>query len=326
MSATTEAWTCHATLVEGGKTELCGHENPARRQSARKPFICARCGAGKDVGEPPKTTAGVVPWRSTADLVTAYQRCEARVRTLFADIVEAEAEVNRVFSYGSEGSPWNSAIRISASDRDGGCDFTDIDRTIERMRRRAWGYIVAKMEIRRTMSIAAKRQLDDELEKETPLPITQKNVEDFVKRYASALPDLLAESVREVFEFLRPHHSTHKTNSEFEIGPRVVLTFAVERWAWANPPHWSVRHTRDDYFRAMENVFSGLDGRGVVGKSGVSELTVAIRDSGLGGVGETPYFAFRCFRNGNLHLRFKRLDLLKRLNEIAGGKRLRGAA
>lgn len=43
------------------------------------------------------------------------------------------------------------------------------------------------------------------------------------------------------------------------------------------------------------------------------------------GVGETEMFAFRCFRNGNLHLRFKRLDLLKRLNEIAGGQNFRSS-
>jgi len=45
---------------------------------------------------------------------------------------------------------------------------------------------------------------------------------------------------------------------------------------------------------------------------------------GEDGIGETDYFAFRCFKNGNLHLIFKRPDLVRRLNQIAGGKRLRG--
>src|SRR5436190_20361060 len=39
---------------------------------------------------------------------------------------------------------------------------------------------------------------------------------------------------------------------------------------------------------------------------------------------ETDYFKFRCFRNRNLHQEFKRLDLVAKLNAIAGGMRLRG--
>ena|SRR5439155_23407886 len=40
--------------------------------------------------------------------------------------------------------------------------------------------------------------------------------------------------------------------------------------------------------------------------------------------GETDYFRFKCFRNRNLHLEFKRLDLVAKLNAVAGGMRLRG--
>jgi hypothetical protein len=42
------------------------------------------------------------------------------------------------------------------------------------------------------------------------------------------------------------------------------------------------------------------------------------------GSGETEYFRFKCCRNHNLHLEFKRLDLVEKLNAIAGGMRLRG--
>jgi len=41
------------------------------------------------------------------------------------------------------------------------------------------------------------------------------------------------------------------------------------------------------------------------------------------GTGETEYLRFRCFRNRNLHLEFKRLDLVAKLNAISAGMRLR---
>ena len=41
-------------------------------------------------------------------------------------------------------------------------------------------------------------------------------------------------------------------------------------------------------------------------------------------LGTTPLFEFRCYKNNSLHIRFLRMDLVKRLNEIAGGLNLRG--
>ena len=53
---------------------------------------------------------------------------------------------------------------------------------------------------------------------------------------------------------------------------------------------------------------------------GAVRLCAVVRTTGKG---ETPLFGFRVFRNGNLHIEFKRPDLLDRLNRIAGGARLR---
>ncbi len=44
-----------------------------------------------------------------------------------------------------------------------------------------------------------------------------------------------------------------------------------------------------------------------------------------GGRGETAYFRFRCFKNRNLHLEFRNLELVKELNLLAAGERVLGA-
>jgi len=41
------------------------------------------------------------------------------------------------------------------------------------------------------------------------------------------------------------------------------------------------------------------------------------------GKGETNYFVFQCYQNNNIHLTFKRLDLVKLLNQVAGGGALK---
>ena len=39
---------------------------------------------------------------------------------------------------------------------------------------------------------------------------------------------------------------------------------------------------------------------------------------------ETEYFSGRSYRNGNMHLEFRRPDLVAKLNSLAGGRNLRG--
>jgi hypothetical protein len=63
-----------------------------------------------------------------------------------------------------------------------------------------------------------------------------------------------------------------------------------------------------------------LDGKGVPGGY-ASPLMDAIQTSRTG-TGETDYFEFRCCVNRNLHITFKRLDLVKQLNAVAGGNAL----
>ena len=172
------------------------------------------------------------------------------------------------------------------------------------------------------MSIARWNQLEHDLRNGEPPPMTVDSVLSMGGMIASQLRDMHHEAVREVFEFLRPRGEVYKTNSEFEIGPRVVLSWMVEHCPVLRG--LQVRYDNHPRLIALENVFNALAGNGFVGKEHYSVLSRAICES-KNGVGETDLFAFRAFKNGNLHLRFKRLDLLKQLNQIAGGKRLRAA-
>ncbi len=51
---------------------------------------------------------------------------------------------------------------------------------------------------------------------------------------------------------------------------------------------------------------------------------LAIIEASRTGTGETEYFKFKWHRNHNLHLEFKRLDLVEKLHAASGGMRLRG--
>jgi hypothetical protein len=264
-------------------------------------------------------TADLTRRASVHELVAAFQAAEATVRRTFAELVEAERQVNRAFGMGDR------TIRISASSH-WTSRFDDPDDTIGRMARDAWEAIVDRLELRRVMSIKDYEALERRLRDEPLPPITIESVEAFARQYAGDLPALFEAAVREAFEWLRPRASRHKSNSEFEVPRKVVLPWIVERREkWGRGYH-VCSHTSQKLI-ALENVFHALDGKGQIAKDHYSQLQRAIEACPRGeGHGQTDLFAFRVFDNGNGHLQFLREDLLSKFNQIAGGRRLRCAS
>ena len=261
--------------------------------------------------------------RTTArELAIAFERAERDVRAAFAQIAAAETAVNAAFG-NTEG---HRAIRVSACGDQWRDNFNDVEQTIEIMTRAAWRTIVDRLELRRFMSIKAYEAMTKALDKEKLPPITEESVARFAHDHLARARDYLKEAVDEVFDFLRPHAWTRvgqlKTNTEMEVGERVILSSMVDAGFAAGTFRVTYSGNRSQQLVALENVFSALDGRGEINKAHRSLLAAAI-ESAANGEGETDLFAFRCCKNGNLHLRFKRLDLLARFNAIAGGTRLR---
>jgi hypothetical protein len=111
-----------------------------------------------------------------------------------------------------------------------------------------------------------------------------------------------------------------KTNSAFRVGRKVILINRVER-CW-NGKTYRPNHYRQQELTALDGVFHLLDGKGAM-REHQGPLCKAIEAS-ADGRGETVYFAFKCFKNGNLHLTMKRLDLVKELNGLAAGEYVLG--
>lgn len=208
--------------------------------------------------------------------------------------------------------------------------YRDPDRAIESLELRVWNALVDRLELRKLLSLAATRQLDEMTEHrrgrrrtdDTLGPITVENVSNIVRGMLAAIPDQLNIAVREVYDMLRPHCSRLKTNSKFEVGSKVIIEHVGGR---VYGIHCSAKV---DMLRAIDRVFHMLDGKGLVPATHYGELVDAIDAAAKAKTneGETQFFRFRLFRNGNLHVWFTRADLLLRFNQLAGGGQLKPAA
>lgn len=264
------------------------------------------------------TASDLTKAATVEEMVEAYQDACRRVRSAFRLIGEAEDGLHGAFELGGHRYTWvhcdgyeSRAIR-----------HEQIDEVIARIRRRAWVAVFERLELKRFMSIKAVKDWEREAEDNwRNLPeLTPENIRSYTQHQLARVEDYFQEAVVEVFEWLRPWRNTYKTNSLEEIGPRVVLENVICTDKFKIKPY-PVNYHRTQNLTALENVFSALDGKGNINKRNRSLLQDAIEASN--GKGETEYFEFRAFKKGTLHLRFKRLDLLKRLNEIAGGKNLK---
>lgn len=256
--------------------------------------------------------------RATVEtIVRCYEGAEATIESSCAAIAGAVRSLNETL--GTLGL--SRDVEFGRLPQGYRLEFEKPEEHIHALRRQLWRALVERLEIRRMVSIKRADELDKWLDTVAE-PITLETVLGLFRNYAESLPDMLAEAVEEVYNFLRPRRSDLVTNSQYEVGEKVVLH------GWVEPGFMRRMHVRYHYTaecRALENVFTALDGQGQISKSYRGELGDAIEKATAetNYRGETTYFRFRACKNGNLHLEFKRLDLVKRFNEMAGGRRLK---
>lgn len=256
---------------------------------------------------------------SVPELVAVYEQSERDIRDGFAKLRGATDRLTETVALGG--------IRIYLGGRHGGhydAGDDEVERVVGELRRSIWQSLVERLELRRLMSVKAWEDLTRKLDSEEPPAITQEIVEGMVRGFAASVPEMLEDAVKEVFNLLRPPGSRYKTNTEFEIGERVCLSHVLSDPMWGRT--WSVEYNHRQDLIALENVFELLDGKRPGGDGrhySAVQAEIERIPKGQPCHGATPLMEFRGYKNRSLHLRFRRMDLVRKLNAIAGGVRLK---
>lgn len=252
--------------------------------------------------------------RSTvAHAAKEYAEAKERIAELWAEINRQTDRIDAVFPDASH----NFKLRLSFMNSRG-YDEHELDKIFIQMKRNAWRVLAGKLGIRSVMSIEDRRKFDKELEQGDLPEITEQMVLDTIFGLVGQANEFAAKACREVFDMLRQKRG-YKTNDVFRVGKRVILTYAVDNWATPR-----INYNREPELTAMEGVFLLLDGKTAL-REGRAEIITAFNASGKERKAATDYFAIKGFKNGNLHIEFKRLDLVKQLNGIAVGDYVLGS-
>jgi hypothetical protein len=244
--------------------------------------------------------------KTVEELVREWNLASHLLRTGLETLEEAEAHFR---AFDGPGAHYDLCLFTHS-------EYTlDFDRKIKRLKAAAWRYLVDRIELKKMASVKRASEIDRQINDGTDLPdITMENLFGWLESLNGQAAEFLKEAIVEVFEFLRPPSLHYKTNSGFKVGKRVILCNRVEK-AWTGTK-FRVNYHYQNQLRALDTVFHMLDGKPLSAYRN-GDLINAIEESRRG-TGETEYFRFKSFINTNLHLEFKRMDLVQRLNEVGG--------
>lgn len=245
-----------------------------------------------------------------------------------ADVVEAfrllRAARDRLKATLGDGSHYyHHFIDYGLSDFSIGENKTPIE-AARRINRNAWAYMIDQVGIKQLMTPARRKEMEKQLEDDELPELTVDNVLGTLCSLAGRVDDLLIESMRYVFDWLRPWNSALKTNDPWKIGSRVIVVYGSEvGWGGGG---FHLRYSKDAEFRALGNVFSLLDGKGVEKYPDdlYTRFNEGMKDQRRGDKFRDQYFEFKCYRNGNIHIKFLRPDLVAKLNKTASENELPG--
>lgn len=252
------------------------------------------------------------------ELVGVYQAAKALIEKAYGDLETAEKMLRAAGIQYAETLPDQHRGWRKGED-------TTTARVLGRINERIWTHVVKLMEIRTVLSIAKAKELDDQL-KEGKFPeITYDNIFNTFLAIMAQAKDFAAEQIREVYNWLLPRSETarqYKTNTMWELGKKVIK-YGIER-PYHSADTWKISYWYEQNYIALDKAFHILDGKAMPKENYYGPLVTAIRQAkGEQPEGETDYFRFKLYGNGNIHITFKRADLVREFNRVAGGGMLK---
>lgn len=181
----------------------------------------------------------------------------------------------------------------------------DIDETRRSIDAGCWDYLLDAAGLKTFMDATAIAKFREENEK-APAEVTMDNLAATFETLSANRVEMFDRGVINLFTKL---DHTFKTNPSFRLDKKIIMDGAFTQYGW--------NHHRDcqDQIRDLDRIMHMLDGKQPKNNAGDAAAIVGSARTRPATV-HTDYFEFRIFQNGNLHILFKRPDLVLGINRI----------
>ncbi|EHK6279055.1 DUF4942 domain-containing protein [Escherichia coli] len=181
----------------------------------------------------------------------------------------------------------------------------NIDRSI-------WRDLMLKSGMMALMDAQARDQWHKNLEEGDLPAISEANILSTFEQLHLNKMDVFERSIINVFKGLS---WDYKTNSPCSFGKKIIVNNLVKHDRWGYSPNWGWRR---DQLADLERMLYLLDGKTIPDNRHDISIRFMdfVRDNPHQQVFEDDFFSIRYFQKGSGHITFKRLDLVKRMNDI----------
>jgi len=176
----------------------------------------------------------------------------------------------------------------------------------------AWRYLLDMSGLRNLMDADTMEAFQKQLDEDTPA-LTVKRIHDTFLHLYEQKEQTFRRGLVNVFRAL--DYNAYKTNQPFCIGKKIILDRAFSEHGYWN--HYSkARERLDD----LDRIFHVLDNKEPRDhRGGAASLVYQAKSRGEDEV-STAYMHCRLFLNGNVHIKFLRLDLVTKANLMIAGE------
>lgn len=262
---------------------------------------------------PRASLVDIARWRDTA--LQRYAEAHAMMQQVNDVLTQADEARRRA-------APLENTFLVSLGDRSsvfGAYRAATRDDFLASARRivdaDVWSHIIERTELERLMDKKAKDEFRQQLSKD-PIEFTVENAIATLEGFLARSGEIFARGVAEAFSALDRRFKTH---DGFKIGSRVIINGAFDEFGHWVHHSWGDNHR--DTLQDIERVFFVLEGKtpplqyaGIVGAIDEARKDHPRMSASRYEV-ESEYFLARVFLNGNLHLWFKRRDLVVQVNK-----------
>jgi len=184
-----------------------------------------------------------------------------------------------------------------------------LKRTQKTLDKAVWSHVIEAQGITSLMDKSERKKAREELEKDPP-PFNADDCQAVMERLIADRQTIFQRGIANAFSALDRRFRSH---DGFKLGSRIVLSYALQQFG-----SWTSYH-HDETITDVERVFHLLDGKpqpdrraGIVSKIEDGRRACGWEASAF--MVEDDYFKVRVYRNGNVHMWFKRDDLVEKVN------------
>jgi len=258
------------------------------------------------------THTTMIPRQTIATIVQAYNDATARVSQAFVLLDKAKQLLHATL-----GEYNDHVLPHHCTDYD---LPKEAEKSVANIHKRTWSYLIQQTGLDKFASRKRREETKQMIDQGKAPPLTVANVCEILENIRSSADAIVKEAAREVFEWLRPQHQwgtdyqTNKKNRRLGVPKKIIQEWAMDTWG--------LSHRTAERLQDLDNLFSLLDGRGVVQYP--SDSNTKIREAKHRGLdtAETVYFRFKWYKKGTLHIELKRDDLRQQLALLVHDKTL----